>query len=483
METSHVFFIPIMIRLPFYMLMAIIMACHTSSSRDGYISQPKPHLADSVMKYVAIKDDVIALTNAQIIDGTGSAPKRGYTVVIQGRLIKSVGPTGNVAIPDKARHIDCTGKTIIPGIVGMHNHLHVPGNIFTGDIATKFYLAAGVTTIQTCGSAAPEQELALATAIRQGKAVGPAIIPSGPYINGPGGSGAMFIPTDSDTIGKFINHWVNEGVRWFKVYRQITPSALSTVINEAHSLGAKVTGHLCSITFEEAVRFGIDGIEHGFNSMSDFRNDKNDGQCSGSREYIDTLNISGDEVRRIQQLMIDKRVHMTSTLAIYEASIAHRVSSDATSLRLMSEAMYQEFIQRHHDGRATFDSIRQKRLQRIMKFEKQFVEQGGLLIAGVDAGRHVLPGFGDLRNYQLLIEAGFLPEEAIKIMSLNGARVLDNEHIGSIREGKFADLVVIEGELMASPDNIHAIEMVFKDGYGYAPELLLKDLTGTYGNW
>jgi imidazolonepropionase-like amidohydrolase len=107
-----------------------------------------------------------------------------------------------------------------------------------------------------------------------------------------------------------------------------------------------------------------------------------------------------------------------------------------------------------------------------------------LLGAGVDPTGMggALPGFGDQRNFELLIEAGFSPVEAIQVMSLNGAKILGvDDRLGSIATGKLADLVVIKGNPVATPAEIRNVTIVFKDGVGYDSPKLLGAVKGLVG--
>ena len=146
----------------------------------------------------------------------------------------------------------------------------------------------------------------------------------------------------------------------------------------------------------------------------------------------------------------------------------------------MSPFLKSQYRERRNnfDNQKSSDNVRESRIKRIMEFEYQFFKMGGTLTAGVDAGRHVLPGFGDQRNFELLKEAGFTSEEAIKIMTSNGAEVLSNSKIGIIENGKKADFVVINGDIK---ENIRNVELVFKDGYGYDPKLILEELNAKFG--
>lgn len=439
-------------------------------------------LSDSLRPYIKYNKDLLAFTNATIVDGTGKAIKQNQTLIIENGIFKDMGNDTDIKVPQNAKTINLKGKTIIPGIVGMHNHLHIPRFPDVGDVAAKLYLASGVTTIQTCGAAAPYKELELAERIKYGKQIGPDIIPSAPFITGQGGNPNMIIPRDTKHLKDTMQHWLDQGVKWFKVYRNTNPNDLKTIIDVAHKNKAKVRGHLCSITFEEATKLGIDGIEHGLNSTSDFRTNKVYGQCNGGREYMDELIINSPEVKQLQQLMIDNKVFLTSTLAIYEASIPNRAFADKRTIKAMSPFLQDQYKER----RASFDkqmndSIRNNRLKRIMQFEYQYYKMGGLLCAGVDAGRHVLPGFGDQRNYELLIEAGFKTEEAIQIMTGNGAKALECTNIGTIQIGKKANFVILNGNLEKDATVIKNVETVFKKGIGYNPESILETIEEQFG--
>lgn len=439
-------------------------------------------LSDSIIPYINYLEDLMVFTNATIIDGTGKSIARNQTLTIENGIFKSLGNSTEILIPENTTIINLKGKTIIPGIIGIHNHLHVPRFPDVGEIAAKLYLASGVTTIQTCGAASPYKELELSKRITNGNVIGPDIIPSAPFITGNGGNPNMIIPRNEKHLRDTIQHWLNQDIKWFKVYRNITPDDLKIVIDVAHKNNAKVRGHLCSVTFEEATKLGIDGIEHGLNSTSDFRINKEYGTCGGGREYMDEIIIDSPKVRELQRLMINSGVVLTSTLSIFEASIPNRAYADDRSLQIMSPYLKSQY----NESRKAFDEqlndlTRNSRLKRIMQFEYQYFKMGGLLCAGVDAGRHVLPGFGDQRNYELLIEAGFSVEEAIQIMTGNGAKALERSDIGTIQIGKRADFIILDGNLPEDDSVIKNVETVFKNGVGFNPEKILSETKGKLG--
>lgn len=480
----------VMKQLTFILLLFLILSCNEDSRSKSTTlvslttsnDLQKALDENPLKKYVKYDSKFIAFTNAAIIDGTGSKVEYNQTLIIEDGIFRAVGNDDKIKIPKKATIINLKGKTIIPGIVGMHNHLHIPQFPNVGDIAAKLYLASGITTIQTCGAASPYKELELSKKIASGDIIGPEIIPSAPFITSQGGNPNMIIPRNETHLRDTIKHWLNQGVNWFKVYRNITPDDLKIVIDEAHKNNAKVRGHLCSVTFEEASKWGIDGIEHGLNSTSDFRTNKEFGVCGGGREYINEIIIDSQEVKELHRLMIDNKVALTSTLSIYEASIPNRAYADERTLQVMSPYLKNQYDER----RKAFDEqlndlTRNNSLKRIMQFEYQYFKMGGLLCSGVDAGRHVLPGFGDQRNYELHIETGFSTEEAVQIMTNNGAKALERFDIGTIQVGKRADLVILEGDLKENSTVIKKVETVFKNGIGYDSEKILSETINKFG--
>jgi hypothetical protein len=118
--------------------------------------------------------------------------------------------------------------------------------------------------------------------------------------------------------------------------------------------------------------------------------------------------------------------------------------------------------------------------------ERRFAAAGGLLLGGPDPTGNggVIPGFGDLREIELLVDAGFKPEEAIRIATFNGAVFLGlADHIGTVAVSKDADLVVVKGDPAKKITDIETVETVFKDGVGYDSAALLRSVRGRYGEY
>jgi len=435
---------------------------------------------------IAINAPVVAIQNVTVIDGTGSAPMSGQTVLVRDGMIAAVG--ADVSVPDGAEVVDGSGKTIIPGMIGMHNHTFYTTSqrrIQLDATAPVLYLASGVTTIRTTGSYAPYSELELKRAIAMRERPGPRMFVTGPYITGGEGYTYMTRLDGPEDAKRVVRYWAEEGVDWFKAYNLITREELAAAVEEAHEHGLKVTGHLCSVSFREAVAAGIDNLEHGFFTNTDYDEDKPLDECpSDFRESLVGMDMDSDEVQATFSDMIEAGVGMTSTLAVYELYVPNRPPLEQRVLDAMSTEVQQEYLQTRANIADQNSQLWKDLWVKSLEFEKAFVEAGGLLASGVDPTGYggALPGYGDQRNYELLHEAGFSTPEVVQIMSLNGAIILgiDGE-TGSVEAGKHADLVLIDGDLASDPALIRNVEMVFRDGVAWDSAWLIESIEGTVG--
>jgi imidazolonepropionase-like amidohydrolase len=446
-------------------------------------------LSSTVQQLVSVAEPRIALTHVRVVDGTGAPPLEDHTVVIENGKITAVAPSGTAKVPAGVRMIDLTGHTVIPGLVGMHNHTFYTTRGRSVQLqfsAPRLYLGSGITTARTTGGTSPYHEINMKRSIDKGEIPGPRMHLTGPYLTGPGGAATMAQIGTAEEARRIVNYWADEGVTWFKAYTDISREALRSAIVAAHKRGLKVTGHLCSVSFREAIQLGIDNLEHGLFANSDFVHDRTPDQCSPElRNSLLKVDMSGPEVQQTLNEMVKNRVAMSSTLAVYELSYPDRPPMEQRVLDALAPEAREEYLSaRKEMSERAAQSTMPEVFRRAQQFERAFVKAGGLLGAGVDPTGvgGALPGYGDQRNYELLIEAGFSPVEAIQIMSLNGAKILGvDKQLGSITAGKAADLVVIKGNPIATPADIRQVTTVFKDGVGYDAAKLLASVKGLVG--
>jgi imidazolonepropionase-like amidohydrolase len=468
--------------------LAAVLSVGTLSSGQA---QRAGALPPGLRNFVSTDAPVIALTHVKLLDGTGAPARSDQTIVIENGRITAVGSSAQVKAPASAQVLDLTGHTVIPGLVGMHDHLYytAAGNRAAQLTVSgpRLYLASGVTTVRTTGSRAPYAEINLKAEIEKGRAVGPRIHITAPYITGGEGVTTMTLLQTPEQATRFVAYWAKEGATWLKAYTDIHRAELKAAIDEAHRQGIKVTGHLCSVSFTEAVELGIDGLEHGLFTNSDYVKDKQPDVCPNTQLVSSgmAMKVSDPAVQNTFRKMIDKKVAMTSTLAVYELFVPGRPTKDQRTLDAMAPEVREDYLRaRTQIDNSTNATFTPDVFRNAMAYERAFVEAGGLLAAGVDPTGNggALPGFGDQRNWELLSEAGFKPEQVAQIMSLNGARVLGaDKELGSVEKGKAADLVVLRGDITSDPAVIRNTITVFKDGIGYDSMKLIESVKGRVG--
>jgi imidazolonepropionase-like amidohydrolase len=305
---------------------------------------------------------------------------------------------------------------------------------------------------------------------------------TGPYLTGPGAYLLQLHALQSpEEASKMVNYWADLGFTSFKAYTQITRAQLGAAIRTAHGRGLKVTGHLCSVTFREAADLGIDSLEHGISAATDFVPGKKPDECPARGPNDGNPPIDSPEVQGLIKHLVTKKVAIDSTLPVFEAGVAGRLPEVPRfwdSLSPLAQADYR--IARARGNAAGAASLR-----RSMDFEVAFVRAGGTLIAGLDPTGNggAIAGYGDQREVELLVEAGFTPLEAIHIMTENGARFLGEEaRVGTLKAGKRADITVVKGNPSATITDVENVEYVFKDGKGYDPKKLIESVKGMVGS-
>src|SRR5689334_23158308 len=280
-------------------------------------------------QFIRTDAKLIALAHVRVIDGTGAAAKDDQTIIISDGKIQSVESAATAKIPANAQTLDLNGYTVLPGLVGMHDHMFFPmgGNpqMYSnmGISFPRLYLALGVTTIRTAGGMQTYLDLEIKKLIDSGRMLGPKMHITSPYLDG----SAAFVPamhalTGPDDARKLVNYWADEGVTSFKAFMNISRDELRAVVEEAHKRGLKVTGHLCSIGFREAAEIGIDNLEHGIFPDSEFVPNKEPDKCPAAavNETLRNLDINSEPVKETIRTLVAKKVAVTSTLPVFEAS-------------------------------------------------------------------------------------------------------------------------------------------------------------------
>ena len=465
-------------------------------------SKPMVLAALLLAAYVSVGTPRVVLEHVELIDGTGAPAVPDRNVTIEAGKIVAITAGADEPPAAGTTVLDLRGHAVFPGIVGMHDHLFAivrpnlapdnsadrPGLFLPMTYsAPRLYLANGVTTIRTAGGIEPYADLRLKQAIDAGALPGPHIDVTGPYLEGADDNLnlQMHQLSDPDDARQTVAYWADRGVTSFKAYKHITHDELRAAIDEAHKRGLKVTGHLCSVTYREAAELGIDNLEHGFFVNTELDADKKPGTCTASGGDETLARLTPGEANALIRTLIEHHVAITSTLPSTAVGAGAAPLRPAV-LQAMSPSLRDAYL--YGRNRATEASAQRAAmlLRKDMELERAFVAADGLLLAGPDpvGVGGILPGFGDQREIELLVDAGFTSVEAIRIATLNGATFLGRQNaIGSIAVGKNADLVVVKGDPAARIADIENVAIVFKDGVGYDSGKLLDSVKGRYGEY
>jgi imidazolonepropionase-like amidohydrolase len=468
-------------------------------------AQPGPSPSAEVRAFLKVDAPVVALLHARVVDGTGAPAREDQTLILRDGRIEAMGAASTVATPKGAQVLDLTGHTVLPGLVGMHNHLFYthsihsdekgaavpPGRLFAeiAHSAPRLYLACGVTTIRTTGSLEPYTDLNIKRQIDAGLLPGPKMDVTGPYLEGlEPMTPQMHGLRSPEEARRFVDFWADAGVTSFKAYMNIHRADLGAAILAAHARGLKVTGHLGSVTWPEAMALGIDNFEHGpVYTDAEFAPGKTPDICppvAASWGAWLKADPEGAEVQKLIRDLVEKKVAITSTLPVFEMMVPGRPPLQPRVLAAMSAESKASYLAARAKVRVVPNSTPEQLLKKEMAFERVFVKAGGLLLAGPDPTGMggVLPGFGDHRELELLVEAGFTPVEAIRIYTANGAAFLGRlDRIGTLAPGKQADLVVVKGDPTTRIEDIEQVVTVFKDGLGYDSAKLIESVRGHVG--
>jgi imidazolonepropionase-like amidohydrolase len=449
--------------------------------------------AEDISRYVVEHAAVIALTQALVVDGTGAAPVANQTVIIREGRIQEIGADNEVDIPENARQIELKGKALLPGWIMLHEHLYNSPTWTDPVIATeqpvsypKLYLAAGVTSARTAGSIEPYTDLRIKEAIAAGTMVGPDFDLTAPYLEGAPGAILQMHPLDSaEAAREHVRFWAGLGFTSFKAYVFITPEQLAAAIDEAHKLGLKVTGHLCSVTYREAANLGIDQIEHGFIELTDFQPDKPAGHCNPATQRQSVASLSADQepVRSLFSHLIEHHVTITATPAVYARMAGMLPAPDESEVALLDKSSADYYRDYMAQNAKHSHEVARRAVTANTSLVASFWRAGGRLVVGSDAvPPGSLAGNENLTSIELLVAAGIPPLKVIQIATQNGAEALGiaNDR-GTIAVGKRADLIVIDGNPSIDIKDIRKIDVVFKNGIGYDPVALRQSAIATIG--
>jgi imidazolonepropionase-like amidohydrolase len=413
----------------------------------------------------------VVFRNANLFDAETGQSRPGTTVVVQGNRIQAVGPDGSVAVPAGAQVIDATGKALLPGLFDMHVHL--------GLVDGLFHLASGVTSVR---------DLANDTTVfpqtarewNAGTKVGPRVVVMAGFIDGSGPfTGPTGLRADSpEEARRHVAWYADHGYTHIKVYSSLKPELVPVIADEAHRRGMRLSGHIPEgMRAQDAVRAGFDEIQHAnmlvLNFLSDTLDTRTPQRFSGPAQEALYLDLESDSVQAFVRLLKERGTVLDPTLNAFEqlftarqgevdpvlAAIAHRLPPTVQrGLRGGGLPVPEGMDQRYRES-----------FRKLLELTAMMHRAGIPIVPGTDA----LPGFALHHELELYEMAGIPANEVLQIATIGAARVARREgDLGSIRPGKLADIILVDGNPVERITQIRNVELVMKDGVIYRPEEL-----------
>lgn len=411
-------------------------------------------------------------SGANVIDGTGAPGRRADVLVRSGKIVDVLPDCG---VPDGANIIDVTGKTIIPGLIDMHGHLYARA---TAEMRSQFkaypklYLAGGVTSIRSPGDFDPEGTVALRNRINRGEETGARIFTAGPYFDHKPSEVKWITGIDGtkEASVKF-EEWKGL-IDLVKVYTRITEQEFVHIAKMAHAHGFQVVGHLGSLTARRAIELGIDQLEHGILTMTDF-----------DSETLGELDMESPEVKSLIDLIAEREVIIDPTTVTFQMMAPDCKPVDPNWLRFLSpeaRAHQMDTAAKTADQDPLKRESNRRAIEKQLEFVSMLRKQKVTVLCGTDPVHPgIVPGYGIHREMENLAMSGFTSLEIIKAATLDSARGLGVERdLGSIEAGKIADLAILDKDPCIDITNSSTIEMVIKEGIAYSPVKLRKSCEG-----
>jgi imidazolonepropionase-like amidohydrolase len=383
----------------------------------------------------------IAIVGATLIDGRGGAVVPDSVVIVRGDHIAAVGRRTSMTIPQGAEVVEANGLTLLPGLIDAH--FHIDGD----DPLPALFLSHGVTSLRD-----PGQWIEAYDAARKASAPVPRLFLCGPHLDSPPPAypADSYIVRDADETRLAVNRFVDDGASAIKVYFRLPLALIKVAIDTAHSRGVPVIGHLEIVDARDAINAGIDGIEHAtsfgtallpLREAEKYRQSlllDNNARREGRYQVWNRIDLTTPQAKALFKLIADRGVIVSPTLAVFERQAGDK---DTTEVHVHAFKQMEAFV-----GLAK--------------------KAGAKVVVGSHSDvPHAKRGWAYQREFELLVESGLTPMEAIVAGTTENARYFRiDDRLGSVEAGKIADLVLVQGDPLKSISNMRRIKRVMLNG-------------------
>jgi hypothetical protein len=416
----------------------------------------------------------LVFAHVNLFDARSAGILQGQSVVVIGNRIRSVGPSNQVAPPAGAEVIDGTGKTLLPGLWDMHAHV--------ADNDGLLNLAAGVTTVRDMANDT-DALLARRKRIEEGKEIGTRIVLAG-VIDGPGpyqGPTKVLVSTAEEARAA-VDNYARLGYVQIKIYSSVRPELVPVIIQEAHTLGLRVSGHIpAEMTAAQCVAFGYDEIQHAnflmLNFMPDVKNTNTPARFTEVAKRGADLDLHSPQVQAFIKLLQDHHTVLDPTLSVFENMFTGSLGKVSRGFQPIAARLPPQVRRGLMSEGLTPPPGMEERYRE--SFAKMVQLVGMMYRAGIPIvdGTDSMAGFTLHRELELDVQAGIPANKVLQDATLNAARIMKlDADLGSIAPGKLADLTLVNGNPVDNIGDIRKTAWVVKDGMSYRPEELYSAL-------
>src|SRR5258705_11117934 len=383
---------------------------------------------------------VVVVVGATLIDGRGGSPIPDAAVVVGGERIVVVGTRGSVNIPAGAEVIDAKGLTLLPGLID--SHFHIDGD----DPLPALYLTHGITSIRDPGQWTEAYDVA-----RKGPPI-PRLFLCGPHLDSPPPAypADSFIVRDAEETRIAVNRFADNGASAIKVYFRLPLALIRVATETAHARGLPVTSHLEIVDATDAIRAGVDGVEHvtsfgtallPLREAEKYRQAvlaDNNARREGRYQVWSKIDLDSPQADAVFKLIAERGTIVSPTLAVFERQTGDKETSE---MHVRAFKQMEAFV-----GRA--------------------FRAGAHVVVGSHSDLpHAKRVWAYQREFELIVESGITPIQAIVAGTLENARFFhSSDRLGSIEPGKLADLVIVEGNPLNNISAMRRVKRVMLNG-------------------
>ncbi len=413
----------------------------------------------------------VAIEHVRLFDAERATSVEDQTVVVRGARIMVVGPAASAAVPADAERIDGRGKTLLPGLFDMHMHVNAADGLLC--------IASGVTGARDLGNDEPSVKR-LTTQWDSGNAIGPQLWKAGMI----DGHGTFQAPAGSyaDTPGEAVaavNHYADLGYAQIKLYSSLKPELVPPIVEAAHRRGLRVSGHVPNgMIAAEFVRQGADELQHINFVLLNFlapkvKDTRTPERFTAIGDYATDIDLDGPAVKDFIALLLERHTTVDVTLVAFEGMFTGRAGHASPDFVPLLERLPAQVRRQAFAGGLPVTAANERRYRDafpvLLKMTKKLYDAGVPILVGTDA----MAGVMLHRELELEVQAGIPPARALQNATMVAARVLKQDaELGSIRVGKRADLLLVDGNPLTNIGDVRRGRLVLKGGVLYDPTQL-----------